>query len=110
MTTQERTRESMTTDEKLVGLLKSAPFKAVVIYREGGHYKAAVIDAPREYPEQSSECRTFPEEAIDRLHEKLVADAEAQVAVAGEHLGRLMTRIIPKERPAPAQPESVADE
>lgn len=95
----------MTPHEKIVGMLKAFPNQAITIWRDGAQYKAALVDEPRHQPPHSSECRSWPEDALSRLHEKLCQRAEEGFRIAAEHKSKLMTRIIPKEQTGPCQSE-----
>lgn len=88
---------NLTSEECLLGLLKAFPGNVVIIIPDGQQYRAALLPRPPGYIEPSSECRTWPSEAIRRLHEKQVCLAAGRHSQTGEHLSLLMTRIIPKD-------------
>ncbi len=94
-------RQDLSCNEQTAGVTRAFTDMAVAVWREGDKFRAGLVEAPiRNRPVTCpTECCDYPDEAIDRLHERLVKDAEKHCATAGEHLSKLMGRIVPKPAP-----------
>lgn len=96
--------DDMSMNDHVLSLLGAFPGSAVLVFREGYQYKAALVDRPSCHPsEPVSECRSWPDDAVDRLHEKAYLTAAKRQSEADDHVSRLTSRRVEKQVPAPSE-------
>ena len=93
----------MNLKEQIMGILKAFPGRAIVLTSDGTSFRAGLLARSPNLGDFAasdvSECRSLPDDAVDRLHEKLVAVAEQCCRGTQTHLARLTGRPDPTELP-----------
>lgn len=84
---------NMDAEQCLAAILKAFPGSSVLVRKDGRDYRAVLVDTPEgenRWKGLTSECRPYPEAAINRLQEILVSKAAGHYRGAKLHLETLM--------------------